>query len=648
MKPFLGSTSIAKLLVTLLPRAQNPCLRLLQASSILLALLLENEILFSNDWALKWTTLLLIAQRSISSDLAGPRADKGKYVVVSGALGYSTSHSTELFGKIYRDGTLTLLGSSWYQPRKANFKFFNMWVEHYDYNSLLLDHWYAKVYGSPIYVICRRLKLLKGLLKQLNKFHFGHILERVRRVEAELEQHQSLLQDYRDNVQLLAQYRKLRLEVVNLKSLEKMFHSQKLKSSEVGKVFVNFFQQLLGTSRATSPLDGSVVCYGPYVDSSLHTSLLATVSYADIKKALFSIDDTKFPSPDGYFAFFFKKSWDVVGPDLYVVLQDFFNSSQLLKQINHSIIALVPKSPHLGFLDIFVHLVMTCVETTSYSVAVNGELFRFFPGRCGVRHGDPLSPYIFIICMEYLSRMLNVASQNPSFWFHPKCQALGLSYLSFADDIILLCRGDINSVQVLLQQLMLFGQTFGLNINISKSSKYFGGVIDRVQQSILADTGFSAGAFLFRYLEVPLSPHRLLASQYSPLIHKLEAAIQGWLGKHLSYAGRFELINSVLYGMVQFWISIFPMPRAVIRQITYLYKNFLWTGDTYRSKSALVAWKIVCLSKNEGGLGLLDIQVGLNRKVDSLLMLMPLSGRQRKIMSTYFFGATRHSLYGAW
>jgi len=64
----------------------------------------------------------------------------------------------------------------------------------------------------------------------------------------------------------------------------------------------------------------------------------------------------------------------------------------------------------LGFPDKFVHLVMTCVETASYSVAVNGELFWFFPGRCGVRQGDPLSPYLFISYMEYLTRMLNLAS----------------------------------------------------------------------------------------------------------------------------------------------------------------------------------------------------------------------------------------------
>ncbi|KAJ6866566.1 hypothetical protein NC652_037955 [Populus alba x Populus x berolinensis] len=79
-------------------------------------------------------------------------------------------------------------------------------------------------------------------------------------------------------------------------------------ASEVEDVFVSFFKQLLGTSRAISHLDESIICCGPQVDSSLHASLLVDVSYNDIKKVIFSISDSKSPSLDGYSTFFFKKS----------------------------------------------------------------------------------------------------------------------------------------------------------------------------------------------------------------------------------------------------------------------------------------------------------------------------------------------------
>jgi hypothetical protein len=88
-----------------------------------------------------------------------------------------------------------------------------------------------------------------------------------------------------------------------------------------------------------------------------------------------------------------------------------------------------------------------------------------------------------------------------------------------------------------------------------------------LKRLILHDTGFREGSFPFKYLGVPLSPHRLLASQYSLLLQKLELAVQSWMGKHLTYAGRLELVRKIFYGMVQFWLSIFPMPSSVINQI---------------------------------------------------------------------------------
>jgi hypothetical protein len=78
-----------------------------------------------------------------------------------------------------------------------------------------------------------------------------------------------------------------------------------------------------------------------------------------------------------------------------------------------------------------------------------------------------------IVCMEYFSRMLHVASQKADFHFHPKCSSLGISHLAFAYDIILLYRCDLPSVNILFQQLLVFGRMLGLAINASKSSIFF-------------------------------------------------------------------------------------------------------------------------------------------------------------------------------
>jgi len=68
------------------------------------------------------------------------------------------------------------------------------------------------------------------------------------------------------------------------------------------------------------------------------------------------------------------------------------------------------------------------------------------------------------------------------------------------------------------------------------------------------------------------------------------------------------LIKSVLFGIVHFWLSIFPLPDIVIKQIICICRNFMWTGNVLKSNSTMVAWKVICLAKKEGGLGLFDIK----------------------------------------
>ena len=102
-----------------------------------------------------------------------------------------------------------------------------------------------------------------------------------------------------------------------------------------------------GVRKHTLPFNVDVVRCGRCLDEASHVFPLVVVSNNDIKKALFIIGDDKSFRLDGYSSLFFKKSWDVVGEDLCAVVHDFFVFRKLLKHINHSIIALVPRSANV-------------------------------------------------------------------------------------------------------------------------------------------------------------------------------------------------------------------------------------------------------------------------------------------------------------
>ncbi|XP_074288459.1 secreted RxLR effector protein 78-like [Silene latifolia] len=104
----------------------------------------------------------------------------------------------------------------------------------------------------------------------------------------------------------------------------------------------------------------------------------------------------------------------------------------------------------LKFPQHMITLLMNCITTPSFSIALNGEVFGFFPGKRGLRQGDSLSPLIFTLCLEYLSRTLMVTQRHPKFRFHLLCKRIELSNLCFADDLILFCKGERASIELLL------------------------------------------------------------------------------------------------------------------------------------------------------------------------------------------------------
>lgn len=130
----------------------------------------------------------------------------------------------------------------------------------------------------------------------------------------------------------------------------------------------------------------------------------------------------------------------------------------------------------IGFPAIFVHWLMECTTSISYSIMINGEFSERFHAKRGLRLGDPMSPYLFVLCMEYLNRALTTLCDIPDFNFHPRCQKVGVIHLCFADDLLLFSRGDLTSVKLLHGVFQDFSAVSGLRANLGKSQVYFGGM----------------------------------------------------------------------------------------------------------------------------------------------------------------------------
>ena len=122
----------------------------------------------------------------------------------------------------------------------------------------------------------------------------------------------------------------------------------------------------------------------------------------------------------------------------------------------------------LNFPPHFIKIFMTCISSTQYSLLVNDNPSTVLKAKRGFRQGDPLSPLLFVIGMEYLSRSLHLLAHNPDFYFHLRCRKLKLNHMCFADDLMLLCEGDLNSTKLIYNTLDLFAQTSGLCLNLSK------------------------------------------------------------------------------------------------------------------------------------------------------------------------------------
>ncbi|XP_039032920.1 uncharacterized protein LOC120168183 [Hibiscus syriacus] len=191
----------------------------------------------------------------------------------------------------------------------------------------------------------------------------------------------------------------------------------------------------------------------------------------------------------------------------------------------------------MGFPARFCGWIETCVTTPRYSIALNGSLVGYFRGVRGVRQGGPLSPYLFVIVMNVLSRLLDVAAKN------------------------------VLGVKSILEK---FYHLSGLKLNALKTELFVCGINICELEQIQVVTGFRSCSLHVRYLGVPLVTRKLSKKDCTALLEKIKDKLRMWSSRKLSFGGRLQLIKVVLFSIFNYWSRQLVLPKGVIQDIERL------------------------------------------------------------------------------
>jgi len=171
---------------------------------------------------------------------------------------------------------------------------------------------------------------------------------------------------------------------------------------------------------------------------------------------------------------------------------------------------------------------------------------------------------MFVLAMEGLSLLLEEAASNSLFSYHPKCSVIKLSHLCFADNLLIFSAATLASVRCCIGALAEFEALSGLEANPSKSSVFLAGVTPTGKQNLFELLHMPERVLPMRYLGVPLISKRLSAVDCDSLISKISSRIDSWLAMKLSFAGRLQLLSSVLVSLQMFWARVFILLKKVI------------------------------------------------------------------------------------
>ena len=255
-----------------------------------------------------------------------------------------------------------------------------------------------------------------------------------------------------------------------------------------------------------------------------------------------------------------------------------------------------------GFQEEICRWIRTFYQNIKSCVIVNGQVSSWFPIERGCRQGDPLSPYLFILCAEVLATLIrenkNICGIQINGVEHKLSQ--------YADDTEFLLAGDRRSFETCIDVVEYFGKISGLKINPSKTSAIWLGSRKNSPQKYMEHLGLEWNPPKFKVLGIWFTNdlQNCANINYNEKLADIKHLFKIWIKRQLTPLGRVAILKSlILSKLIHLWMLLPNPPDNFFKTLQTICYKFIWNN-----KPDKISRKIAHKSIKNGGLGLPELR----------------------------------------
>ena len=226
-----------------------------------------------------------------------------------------------------------------------------------------------------------------------------------------------------------------------------------------------------------------------------------------------------------------------------------------------------------------IEVIMSCVSTISTSIMVNGEALDPIYLSKEIRQGDPLSPYLFILCMDFLDQLIEEKCSN-KLWQSAKVSQSGpaFSHLLFTNDLVFFAKADLNNCLAIRDVLDMFCNLFDQSVSEAKFRVFFS-----PRESLSDVLGFTSTPNIGKYLGIPMRVLGASSHDYNFILERVKQKLAGWKANLLSVAGQNVLIQASIVTITSYVMQCTLLSGKILDGIDIVNRNFLWgTSESAR------------------------------------------------------------------